>query len=191
VILVTDAKFLMKPVTLKMPACMDVSDILRSPSLLANYQELLHKCLEGGRVSFQTFKCLEEVKNCVKGFDFRVRQDGSGGPTATVVMTTEMPENSYKCGKLICLDAQRRQQNEHGWPCIGPVGFDNNKKMVILAKCAFFSETNETYAWILEAMQEMEPRFKMCDITMMFSDEGVTVDLLQKLGIKDSRTNGT
>jgi len=58
--------------------------------------------------------------------------------------------------------------------------------MVILAECACFSETNETYAWILKAMQEMEPRFKVCNITMMFSDEGVTVGLLQKLGIKDS-----
>jgi len=181
-----DAKFLMKPVTLKMPAYMDVSDILRSPSLAANYHELLRKCLEGGLVSFQTFKCLEEVKKCVKGFDFCVRQDGSGRPTAVVVMTPEMRENSCKHGKLICLDAQRRQQNEHGWPYIGPVSFDNNKQMVILAECACFAETNETYAWILRAMQEMEPRFKMCNITMMFSDEGVTVGLLQKLGIKDS-----
>ena len=101
--LFADAKFLMKPVTLKMPAHMDVSDILRCPSLAANCHELLRKCLEGGLVSFQTFKCLEEVKKCVKGFDFHVRQDGSGRPTAVVAMTPEMRENSFTASIRPCM----------------------------------------------------------------------------------------
>ena len=120
------------------------------------------------------------------GFDFRIRLDAKHRPNGLVYMTPMMRSNLLRFGDILFLDAQKRGHNSYNWPYIGPVIKDHNLKIGLVAESIVIAEDLDTYAWILRSMSEMEPRWKLADIRVIFGDQFITPTLLINLGIQNS-----
>jgi hypothetical protein len=100
-------------------------------------------------------------------------------------MTAQMRLHARRYGKVICLDAQKRQYNSSGWPYIAPVVKDNEMKVAVAAESIVTEETHEFYVWILHSMTSIQPRFKLLDVHLIFANQEITPTVLQDLGIED------
>ena len=101
-------------------------------------------------------------------------------------MTPMMRSNLLRFGDILFLDAQKRGHNSYNWPYIGPVIKDHNLKIGLVAESIVISEDLDTYAWILRSMSQMEPRWKVSSIRVIFGDQFITQTLLRNLGIQNS-----
>jgi hypothetical protein len=61
-------------------------------------------------------------------------------------------------------------------------------KVALAAESIVTEETHEFYLWILRSMVEIEPRFKLSNIQIIFADQKITPTILQDLGIEGSCT---
>jgi hypothetical protein len=87
---------------------------------------------------------------------------------------------------VMFLDVQQRQFNTSGPPYISPYMVDSEGTLCQGCECLCLTESNDFYAWILQTMQKLEPRFNPSKIRIIFADMKVTDTLLSKLGIQDS-----
>ena len=71
-----------------------------------------------------------------------------------------------------------------GWPCIGPCVKDGNMQVRVVAECLTCAEDVGTCAWVIQSIQEMEPRFDLQQTNFMFADQLVTKQLIRDLGIE-------
>jgi hypothetical protein len=101
-------------------------------------------------------------------------------------MTPEMKKNLLRYGRVIFLDGQKRQYNTMNWPYIGPALKDKEMKVCLGAESLVVEESLKMYKWVLESMCEMEPRFDLSQIRIIFGDQLITAGLLVSLGIDDS-----
>jgi hypothetical protein len=94
-----------------------------------------------------------------------------------------MKMNLLQYGKILFLDAQKRQFNKTNWPYIGPALKDGEMRVCLAAECLCIQECLDMYVWILQMMHDMEPQYQLSHTSIMFADELITPSVLMKLGI--------
>ena len=161
---------------------------LDQPILRQNFTSLLRKCMQESSSTWVALRYLDETKLAVPGFDYRVHYDRDGCPDGIVWMTPYMKMNLLQYGKILFLDAQKRQFNKSNWPYIGPALKDCEMRVCLAAECLCIQECLDMYVWILEMMQEMEPQYQLSQTSIMFADELITPSVLVKLGIQTTCT---
>jgi hypothetical protein len=98
-------------------------------------------------------------------------------------MLPEMRSDLLRFGDCLFLDSQKRQYNTVGWPYIGPVVKDSEMHVRCVAESICLEESHRMYVWIVQMLVEMEPRFQLNFIKMIFGDQALTDQILIDLGI--------
>ena len=99
-----------------------------------------------------------------------------------------MRQRLLQYGDIIFLDAQKRQYNKLCWPYIGPTIRTNENTNRVIAESVVISEDIDTYVWILQSIQDMEPKWNVNNVRLIFADGLISQSLLQKLGIEQTCT---
>ena len=159
---------------------------LDQPITHQNYTSMLRRCMQEGGSTWVALKFLDELKVTLPGFDYRMNRTVDGYPEGIVWMTPEMKKNIIRYGQVLFLDGQKRQYNRMNWPYIGPALKDNEMKVCLGAESIVVEESLKTYKWVLESMCDMEPRFDLSNIRIIFGDQLITHGLLISLGIRDT-----
>jgi hypothetical protein len=159
---------------------------LDQPITHQNFTSMLRRCMQEGGSTWVALKFLDEMKETLPGFDYRMKRSIDGYPEGLVWMTPEMKKNIIRYGKVLFLDGQKRQYNRMNWPYIGPALKDNEMKVCLGAESLVVEESLITYKWVLESMCEMEPSFHLTEIRIIFGDQLITPGLLVSLGIQDT-----
>ena len=121
------------------------------------------------------------------GFDFRIKLDNmTKRPIALVFMTADNRKNLLRYPHIIFTDAQNREHNRFGWPYIALVVKDKDMKVATTCEALTITEDHDMYSWILRSQADMEPRWKLSDIKIIFADQRITQKLLNTLKIEDS-----
>ena len=131
-------------------------------------------------------KSLNLFLNCsetLTAFDFRIRFNDEKLPIGLVWITYTMRQRLLKYGQVLFLDAQKRQYNKLCWPYIGPTIKTSENTVRVIAESVVISEDIETYEWILRAVAEMEPKWHLNQLKIIFADGLITETLLQRLNI--------
>ena len=121
-------------------------------------------------------------------FDFRIRFNDEKLPIGLVWITYTMRQRLLKYGHVLFLDAQKRQYNKLCWPYIGPTIKTSENTVRVIVESVVISEDIETYEWILRAVAEMEPKWHLNQLKIIFADGLITETLLQRLKIQDTCT---
>jgi hypothetical protein len=99
-------------------------------------------------------------------------------------MIPEMRNDLLHFGNCLFLDSQKQQYNTMGCPYIGPVIKDSEMKVRCVAKSICVEESHRMYVWITQMLSEMEPRFDLNSIKIIFGDQALTNQSLCDLGIQ-------
>jgi hypothetical protein len=133
------------------------------------------------------WKALDYLQKCKEGtlgFDYRVNKDRDGWPTAIVWITNSMRKAWIRFGSTIFLDAMKRKLNSIHWPYIGPLALDQENRVVLLYECLCLVEELDAYAFVLNSLEEMEPRRKKSTVRIIFADCFITDELLPMVGLE-------
>jgi hypothetical protein len=171
----------------RMIAADELTD-LDDPFVRQNFTAMLRLIMQEGSGTWQALLLMDELKIKSPGFDYRIAKDDEGRPTGIMYMTAQMRYHARRYGHVLCLDAQKRQMNSSGWPYIAPVVKDNEMKVALAAESIVIEENHGFYIWIIKSMAEIEPRFILSDIAIIFADQKITTTVLQELGITETCT---
>ncbi len=69
------------------------------------------------------------------------------------------------------------------WPYIGPCVKDQDMKVRTVCEMICVEESTRMYAWVVQMLHDMEPRFLLSHIRLIFGDQGITQALLETLGV--------
>jgi hypothetical protein len=133
---------------------------------------------------WKALDCLQKCKEGTLGFDYRVNKDRDGRPTAIVWITNSMRKAWIRFGSTIFLNAMKRKLNSIHWPYIGPLALDQENRVVLLYECLCLVEELDAYAFVLNSLEEMEPRRKKSTIRIIFADCFITDELLPMVGLE-------
>ena len=161
---------------------------LEDPLVYQNFQKMYREIMSQDAGTWQVISFLEQCKNEMPGFDFRVLKDKEGYPIAIMWMTALMRYNLRRYAHILFLDCQKRQMNKIHWPYIGPAIINNEMRVSVTAEAIVTSEDIDTYTWIIKCMSEIEQSWKPNRIDIIYSDGFMTDRLLSNLGILDSCT---
>jgi hypothetical protein len=161
---------------------------LDDPFVLQNFTAMLRKIMQEDSGTWEALGLMDQLKISSPGFDYRIKKDLGGKPTGIMYMTAQMRTHARRYGNVLCLDAQKRQYNSSGWPYIAPCVKDNEMKVAVAAESIVTEENHEYYVWILMCMVDIEPRFQLSDIRIIFADQKITPTVLHDLGIEASCT---
>ena len=89
-------------------------------------------------------------------------------------------------GDISILDSQERQFNNMGWPYIGPVVKTNDNTIRCVAESVVIAENIDMYVWVIKSMSEMEPKWSLSNIDIIFADGLIKESLLTRLNISDT-----
>ena len=103
-----------------------------------------------------------------------------------VFMTADNRKNLLRYPHIIFTDAQARSHNRFGWPYMALVVKDMDMKIATTCEAIIITEDLDMYSWVLRSLSDMEPRWKLCDISLIFGDQRITPKLLKMLHIEDS-----
>ena len=160
-----------------------------SPLSRANLREVLSTVMQEGPDIWDALALLNKYKQMNPGLDYRVRYHPvSSKPEAVCWVLPEMKQDAIRYGNLLFLDAQKRDMNSPGWPYIAPCVKDNENKVRVIAECLCISESIENYVWVLKSIVDMEKRFRLSNVDIIFADQFITETLLVELGIKNTCT---
>jgi hypothetical protein len=126
---------------------------------------------------------LDLTKDDNPGFDYRIKYDAFGRPEAVCWMLPEMSSDLLRFGNCPFLDSQKRQYNAAGWPYIGPVVKDSEVQVRCVTKSICLEEGHYMYVWIVLTLVEMEPKFSLSFVDIIFGDHGLTDQILLDLDI--------
>ena len=158
--------------------------VLESPKIYANYREIYSRIMHNGQESWKALALLKDLRHNLTGFDFRIRLNNDKLPVGLVWVTYTMRQRLLQYGDIIFLDAQKRQYNKLCWPYIGPTIRTNENTNRVIAESVVISEDIDTYVWILQSIQDMEPKWNVKNVRLIFADGLISQSLLQKLGIE-------
>ena len=158
----------------------------------ARVKELMREAMRDSETGcgFRTLDFLATLKEKSPGFDFAVKRE-EGRPSAVVWMTPSMRKAWIRYGNVIFLDAMKRKLNSLHWKYIGPVALDNEKRIVQLCECLCVEEEIAYYAWVLQKLEEFEPRRKLISVRLMYADGLLTDTLLNMLGLEHPNVIGS
>ena len=144
---------------------------------------LLRKVMQEDGCTWEAISYLQELKKPNPGMDYRIKLDPYGRPEALCYILPEMRQDLLRFGEALFLDSQKRQFNSMNWPYIGPCIKDQEMKVRVVTESICVEESTRMYRWVLEMMHDMEPRFSLNNIRLIFGDKGITLTLLESLGI--------
>lgn len=170
----------------KSPITKEEQSVLDNPIVRIKFNDMLLKVMREGSSTWEALEFLQRCKKEMPGFDFRIRLNKANHPCSLVFTTVNGRLNSIKYGDVISIDMQHRQHNDQNWPYFAPVIKDMNMNIGVICEALVLSEDLEAYAWVFKKMVEMEPRFDLKKIRIIFADQGVTTSLLECLGIADT-----
>ena len=136
--------------------------------------------------TWDALRFLDQMKATNPGFDFRVKYDAHGRPEGVCWMLPEMRSDLLRFGNCLFLDSQKRQFNTVGWPYIGPVIKDSEMQVRCVAESICVEESHRMYVWITQMLVQMEPRFNVTSVKIIFGDQALTDQILYDLGIEDT-----
>eukprot|EP00978_Attheya_sp_CCMP212_P035711 scaffold157131_cov71-Attheya_sp.AAC.1 len=172
-----DAQFLSQQQPVASNECVISDNIITRKNL----SFLLRKVMQEDSCTWDTIRYLEEMKSTSTSFDYRIKNDHAGRPEAVCWMTSEMRQDLIRFGNILFLDSQKRQFNTPGWPYIGPCIKDANMKVRNVAESICLEESHRMYKWVLEVMCEMERRFTLQSIDIIFADQILTQSFTDSL----------
>jgi hypothetical protein len=159
-----------------------------NPMLKQNLTSLLRKVMQEDSSTWDALRYLDELKESNPGFDYRVKYDHFGRPEAVCWMLPEMRNDLVRFGNCLFLDSQKRQYNIVGWPYIGPVVKDSEMQVRCVAECICVEESHRMYVWIVRMLSDMENRYHLSSLVLMFGDQGLTQKILVDLDIQTTCT---
>ena len=151
--------------------------------ILHNFTEMMKRIMSEDGNTWTALQLCEETKAKVPGFDYRIRRDSTGKPNGIIWITPENRKNLLRYGDILCLDMQLRQYNSSGWPYCGIALMDGDRKLRLGAQCIIIGEEDEAYAFMVLAIKDMENRFDLTNIKIIFADQKISENLLVRLGI--------
>ena len=154
-----------------------------NPIFATNFKRLLQKTMQEDGDTWEALKYLRNLKLEVPGFDFRIQYDDKGRPTAICWMLPHMRTNLLRYADVLFLDTMMKQFNNLGWPYIGPTVKDGEMKIRQVAECIAIEETLDIYQFVVETMANIEPRWTLSKLRIIFADQFITMTLLDNLGI--------
>jgi hypothetical protein len=92
-----------------------------------------------------------------------------------------MHSDIIRFGNYLFLYSQKRQCNIVGWPYAGPVIKDSEMQVRCIAECICLEESHHMYVWIVLMLVNMEPRYYLSFLDLMFHDQGLTQNILVDL----------
>jgi hypothetical protein len=164
--------------------CMDIDD----PIAQENFTELLRKVMQEGSSTWDAIWFMDQIKDRHIGFDYPLKFDSFGRPEAIMWMFPHQRCNLLKYGHTVFLDGQKKQFNDFGWPYIGPAVKDSEFKVQTCAESICIEESNNVYTWIMKSMFEIESRFKISDIRLIYANQLISNTVLVDLGIQEMCT---
>ena len=159
-----------------------------NPMLKQNLTSLLRKVMQEDSSTWDALRFLNKMKEDNPGFDYRVKYDRFGRPEAVCWMLPEMRCDLLRFGNCLFLDSQKRQYNVVGWPYIGPVVKDSEMQVRCVAECICVEESHRMYVWIVRMLADMERRYHLSSLVLMFGDQGLTQKILVDLDIPTTCT---
>jgi hypothetical protein len=154
-----------------------------NPIFAKNFKALLQKTMQDGGDTWEALKYLRTLKEEVPGFDFRIQYDPKGRPTAICWMLPHMRTNLLRYGDVLFLDTMMKEYNVLGWPYMGPTVKDGEMKIRQVAECIAIEEKLEIYHFVVQSMADIEHRWSLSDLRIIFADQFITKTLLDNLGI--------
>ena len=159
---------------------------LDDPIVRTNFSNLLRKVMASNDTTWKAISMLAETKQRMPGFDYNVWTDDDGYPIGILWMTPTMKSNIVRFSHILYLDMQLRQYNSIGWPYCGVSMRNHENETVVGAETIIVEESNASYQWILQTCADLEPRFQLSSIRLIFADQKITKILLTNLSISDS-----
>jgi hypothetical protein len=144
---------------------------------------LLRKVMQEDGSTWEAICYLDELKIPNPGMDYRIKYDSEGRPEAVCYILPEMRQDLLRFGDILFLDSQKRQFNSMNWPYIGPCVKDQDMKVRTVCEMICVEESTRMYAWVVQMLHDMEPRFLLSHIRLIFGDQGITQALLETLGV--------
>jgi hypothetical protein len=153
------------------------------PILKQNLTSLLQKIIEEDSSTWDALCFLDQMKASNPGLDYRVKYDHHGRPEAVCWMLPEMRSDEIRFGNCLFLDSQKRQCNVVGCPYIGPVVKDSEMPVRCVAECICLEESHHMYVWIVSMLADMEQRYNLNFLDLIFEDQGITRKIMVDLDI--------
>jgi hypothetical protein len=91
-------------------------------------------------------------------------------------------------GDVLFLDSMKRQMNKLHWPYIGPCVLDDELRVQPVCECLIKSESLDSYAFVLNALFEMETNRQKQTVWIIFADGFLTNALLPLVGVSVETT---
>jgi hypothetical protein len=155
-----------------------------NPMLKQNLAALLRKIMQDDSSTWDALRFLDQMKASNPGLDYRVKYDHHGRPKAVCWTLPEMHSDLIRFGNCLFFDSQKRQYTVVGWPYIGPVIKDLEMQEVhCVAYCICLEESHHMYVWIVPMLTDMEPRYNLNFLDLIFGDQGLTQKMLVELDI--------
>jgi hypothetical protein len=145
-----------------------------NPMLKQKLTALLRKVMQEDSSTWDALRFLDLTKDDNPGFDYQIKYDAFGRPEAVCWMLLEMRSDLLRFGNCLFLDSQKRQYNTVGWPYIGPVVKDSEMQVNCVAESICLEESHRMYVWIVLMLVEMEPRFSLSFVDIIFGDQRLT-----------------
>ena len=76
--------------------------------------------------------------------------------------------------------------NKIAWPYMGPSVLNSENHVAVCCEAIVTAEDIDTYTWVIQSMLDIEPRWSLACIDIIFADCFITDKLLINLGIKDT-----
>ena len=157
--------------------------ILDTETKQTNFRNHLRLVLQDGGGGWNVLKLLNLEKEENPGFNFQMWFDKNNKPIGVCWITSNMRRRLLRHGKIMFLDAQKRQYNKHGWVYIGPCIRDHNNTTGTVIELLGIEESIDSYSFVLKSLFKMEPSFDKSQIKVMFADDLITESLLSNVGI--------
>ena len=153
------------------------------PIVKVNLRELFQNIIQEDNNSWKAISLLKLTKETCLGFDYRIHYNDDGVPDGFMWMSPGMRNDLIPFHDIFYLDAQCRQLNKSMFPYISPIVTNSENQLAQTSEGLFIEEFIPCYTWVFKMMSEMEPKFQLRKIRIIFGDGKITNKLLDNLGI--------
>ncbi len=153
------------------------------PGIAAACQRIRSQILNESGSGWKVTQVLAELKLKSSGFDYRIHYDSSSRPIGVCWVTKYMRHLWIRYGDILFLDCKKKDMNTLYWPYIGPTVVNNENKIGVVVESLCIEESDNSYAFVLTSLQEMEPRRKLSSIKVIFVDGFLSNNFTTKLGV--------
>lgn len=132
-------------------------------------------------------KFLADIKLTNPGFNFCIKLNNQSKRLEGFFwMFPEMKEDLLCFSNILFLDACKRDVNKPVRPYQSVVLMNNEMEIIPVIEGLTIAERLDVYLFIIKACQDMEPRFNIKSIKIIFTDQLISDNLLDMLNIRDT-----